>query len=256
LSSNESQLIPPTKALSWKDFKHELEITGDGSPTLRSERGQGESMHHSGGAFSETLQIYGSVLKEAFERVKKVGVLSVGLGLGYNELLVSALDLSHPGSDVRLRSFETDPFLTQHFVDFLNDQLPEGEIKENYEIITDLWAKNFNLQSENIRKNLLYLMNEKKFRLEGDYSKVDQHEKMNVILYDAYSSKTSQELWSEEFLKSSLADWAAEDCILATYACTGPLKRALLANQFQFVKKDGFFGKRNSTQGRRGVFKN
>lgn len=254
MSSNESQLIPPTKALCWKDFKHELEITKDGSPTLRSESGQGESMHHSGGAFSETRQIYGSVLTEAFERVKQVGVLSVGLGLGYNELLVSSLDLKFPGRRVGLQSFETDPFLSQYFLAYLRCELEPGEIKSTYDQINGLWANCFGLETTDIQKNLLRLVREKKFVLNGDFFTARCPEQVNVILYDAYSSKSNQNLWTEDFLQSSINAWASKDCILSTYACTGALKRALLKNQFQFIKKDGFFGKRNSSQGRRGLF--
>jgi len=254
LSSIESQPIPLEKVLWWKDFHHQLETTQDGSPTLRSRSGQGESMHHSGGAFSETEQIYGSIAMEAFQGLKSVGVLSVGLGLGYNELMISALSLCFPKVEVKIRSFETESYLRSFFLNFINGKLPEGEILQTYWKIAQLWAQKFQQKPEELIQRVLQLQKQGRFEVGQDYSLETKTEKMNIILYDAYSSKTSQELWGEDFLKKAIQDWSSEDCILGTYACTGALKRALVHNRFAFYKKEGFFGKRNSTQGRRGQF--
>ncbi|MFZ4405454.1 MAG: hypothetical protein ACOYOK_15255 [Pseudobdellovibrionaceae bacterium] len=56
----------------WQNFT--AEITEDGSPTLRLKQSStakfptGESMHHSGGAATETLYIYGYAIQQVFER--------------------------------------------------------------------------------------------------------------------------------------------------------------------------------------------
>ncbi|MBK7845346.1 MAG: hypothetical protein IPJ71_17000 [Bdellovibrionales bacterium] len=74
----------------------QIEITQDGSPTLRlrDSSGLGESMHNLKGAFSETLYIYLPTLQRAFEwQEPETRLLSVGLGLGYNELSPQPLHL-------------------------------------------------------------------------------------------------------------------------------------------------------------------
>ena len=79
----------------WRDIGFEIEITGDGSPSLRllesvdPAKDKGESMHHSGGACAETLLIYGQPIALTLQKVEKAHFLIVGLGLGYIELTIA-----------------------------------------------------------------------------------------------------------------------------------------------------------------------
>lgn len=72
--------------------------------------------------------------------------------------------------------------------------------------------------------------------------------KFNVIFYDAFSSNTQSELWSEEFLNKFIIQFSDPNfCIFSTYAKVGSLNRSLKNNQFQFIAKKGFANKREST---------
>ena len=90
----------------------EIEVTADGSPTLRLQ-GQ-EPMHSLQGALSETLYIYGPVIELALEQPEP-RLLSVGLGLGYNELLTMALSL-RAEKTFSLVSLESEEWLRDEFV--------------------------------------------------------------------------------------------------------------------------------------------
>ena len=66
--------------------------TADGSPSLSIEDSSGyvEKMHHAAGAMSESIYIYGEAVQKVLDRRWPLRVLSVGLGLGYNELITAA----------------------------------------------------------------------------------------------------------------------------------------------------------------------
>ena len=101
----------------WSHQDYEFVSTGDGSPTLKwlkgtkGYHGEPETMHHMGGAYSETQGIYGEILREIFPHGKG-SVVSVGLGLGYIEMLVAVEAIKHNLSPkiVRTLSFESEPF--------------------------------------------------------------------------------------------------------------------------------------------------
>ena len=88
------------------------------------------------------------------------------------------------------------------------------------------------------------------FRMALDQNSLPR-EKYDCVLYDAFSSKSTPELWSEDFL-SSFLDGLGEDCVFTTYASTGALKRALKKIDFQIVPRKGFLGRRESTLAVRG----
>lgn len=69
----------------------------------------------------------------------------------------------------------------------------------------------------------------------------------NAILFDAFSGKSTPELWTEDFLRRILSYFSAPFCVFSTYACTGVLKRILADSQFAVEKRPGFQGKRHST---------
>ena len=80
---------------SWQDIGFEVEITRDGSPSLHliatvdPTKPFGETMHHSGGAITETNLIYGIPIAEIFVKMNSPQFLIVGLGLGYIEMIIA-----------------------------------------------------------------------------------------------------------------------------------------------------------------------
>lgn len=227
-----------------------IEITADGSPTLRlhlENGGDGESMHHSGGAAAETEYIYKSVIEAAVQRLPDIKLAIVGLGLGYIEISWAIACLKQKSNlQSRFISFETEDVLKNKFLAWLGNEDPAiyDEVchalgaSENIEQIKEL-IKN-NPEPDPFKGNLV--------------SNYDKNNSYNVICFDAFSKKTSEDLWTEEFLTQFLARAAHPDCIFTTYACTGTLKRALKYNGFQLIDRFRFKSSRESTLAVRGVF--
>ncbi|KHD88769.1 MAG: hypothetical protein OM95_06455 [Bdellovibrio sp. ArHS] len=245
---------------AWSDIGFEIEITGDLSPSLRllasldPSKDRGESMHHSGGACTETLLIYGEPIKEVLHNVEKPHFLIVGLGLGYIETVIAreALLQNKAPSDIGLiTSYESVPELRKFFFKWLHDknEVLHAEVTATYEQMLASVLKGTTLTPEAVK---LFLRQHfaKEEDIFGSLSKeVRLVAKYHCILYDAFSSKTSPYLWEEGFLNAFLEQGAAKSCILSTYACKGALKRALKNQGFQVIVREGFQGKRNSTLG-------
>lgn len=234
----------------WLPHGYEIVLTEDGSPSLRWLASETqETMHHRGGAYSETQLIYGNVVRETFAKPNQpaeLAFLSVGLGLGYNEILVAveALKTGYVAKTF-LRSYEKDKFLVQQFLNWLESgvQQPTQQV---YEQILGF----FSMDRVKVADVLLGWLNNQQWQILGSLERdFVKDQRFHCILYDAFSSKTSPFLWQEDFLQELLNDLAHEQCLISTYACTGPLKRALRATGFQVVLRDGFASKRNSTLG-------
>jgi len=239
----------------WKKHHFEKVLTEDQSPTLRWLASDNqETMHHRGGAYSETQQIYGEPLREILAAGGR-SAISVGLGLGYNELLVAVEALRHQIAppDFFLLSYESEDILKEEFQLWLSDQA-------HSEIYDEVWSyfsreTNSPLKKE-VQNWLVEALKHKTWILESALAPEFQvTRKFECILYDAFSSKTSPHLWQEEFLEKFWREAGAENCLVTTYACTGALKRSLKAAGFELILPPGFQSKRNRTMGRRGSFK-
>ncbi len=248
----------------WCSFGFSVENTLDGSPTLRLmpqlqfQNERRESMHHSGGAFSESLYIYGQIIDEAMKKLRldsvPVRTLSLGLGLGYNELLTAAFALKHQQeSTFELDSYEIVPGLVQSFLSFCRGESLSSEISATYRQLLTHYENHFQIEGQKLLQVLVAALDQGRWQIKEDFissSKTPCH----VLLYDAFSGKTDDRLWTEEFLAENLQTCSCENALFATYACRASLKKSLTAAGYEVVVRDGFLGKRNSTQGRRGCF--
>jgi tRNA U34 5-methylaminomethyl-2-thiouridine-forming methyltransferase MnmC len=220
--------------------------TADGSPTL-SLGEQGEWMHHRHGAFAETLYVYG----EAVNRVlpsPQPSFVSVGLGLGYVEMLLAARAVqSHTEETFCVRSFEADPVLRKNFQSGLQGHAP-ADFAAAYSSIANRFAKAFEIPPERIFDCLRMWGQSGRWVLEDAlHPETLWARRYEAILYDAYSSDTHAPLWTAAFLSSLLSAAAAPRCVFATYAATGELKRTLARHQFRQESRPGFSGKRECT---------
>jgi tRNA U34 5-methylaminomethyl-2-thiouridine-forming methyltransferase MnmC len=232
---------------AWEEKKFEVIWTEDGSPSLKPLDGF-EMMHHRGGAYAETQLIYGEPVREVLAQGGD-SFLSIGLGLGYNELVIASEALKSKRATINLRSFETEPVLKKELLEFVQSGSPQNPRQEIYlEIIQRLSG------GSEIPRFLNELYVSGSWTLDGalDLSTTFPMQAQG-ILFDAFSAKTSPGLWTEDFLVNFLGGAAADYCLFSTYACTGPLKRALKASGFEVVLRSGFHGKRNSTLGRKGI---
>ncbi len=242
---------------NWEDFGFKVELTADQSPTLRllqssSELHQdGESMHHSGGAWSETELIYGRAIECIYQQMQekavKIQFVVVGLGLGYIELLIAQLaeKYCYPLERIQIDSFESVSKLKNYFISWVqNENLPD-DVSDIYNEVAKFVGKKSKINLQSIfRSGQLQihssLNQESMVQLQSNIS-------FSGLMYDAFSSKTNPELWDEDFLKSLLALHHSEFAVVATYASKGTLKRALKYHNFESNEERGFQGKRNST---------
>tara|TARA_Y100001935_G_scaffold253192_1_gene258752 strand:+ start:4639 stop:5391 length:753 start_codon:yes stop_codon:yes gene_type:complete len=244
----------------------EVYWTADGSPSLtfekilqgpekNSQEGYVEKMHHSQGAWSETKYIYQTALERALSQApKELRVLSLGLGLGYNEVMSAGLELSQPQTQMEIFSFESLPELQKNFLDYLGKGSSEL-FSECYEWIFENLSAEFDLRSDELRKHCLQKYESGKLHLLNAFPEsLPKNQTYEVILYDAFSNKMNPELWTEDFLQGTLSEIASSDCILTTYAATGALKRSLKSLGFSKLERPGFAGKRDSSFYVRGVF--
>ena len=225
-------------------------ITADGSPSLSvaDPTGYVEKMHHAGGALAESLYIYGAALKATLERRWPLRVLSLGLGLGYNEVICSAFAVksSIEPKDAALFSFETEPVLSDGFVSWLKGE--ESAFQSLYEEILNRTSQALEVPSASLKDWLCLARAAGTWRIRGAFpDDLSETSRMTCVLYDAYSNKMNSELWDEEFLVRTIGQLADTGCVFATYAATGSLNRALRRLEFQKMKKHGFAGKREST---------
>lgn len=250
---------------TWKDIGFEIEITADGSPSLRllqsadPAREKGESMHHSGGANAETQIIYSKPILEVLKNTKNPSFLVVGLGLGYIELCIAkeSLELGKMPQDIeRITSYESVPELKEFFISWLHGQSElHPEVQGTYDLLANFIIQGTNFSAEDLKSFL-----KSHFKVANDIQGALLEDaifayRYNGIMYDAFSSKTTPHLWEEGFIRRLLLEASQDNSLFSTYACRASLKRALAENEYQVIVREGFQGKRNSTLGLRGSFK-
>ncbi len=232
---------------------YEVITTADQSPTLRFKSSTAEeSMHSHRGAFNETIYIYGQAL-DFSTQLKNVNILSVGLGLGYNEILSICHALkSNKLSNFYLESYEKDEFLIQQFKLWLNDSA--SVMSPIYNQILLLFAGHFNIDKNTIKNSTLSLLKNNQLFLKKSIGFTTHfHRQFNIVLFDAYCGKTSPELWQTDFLSYIIENMSKTKSCFSTYACKSILNKVLRENGFCIHKKTGFAGKRESTLATKGL---
>lgn len=236
-----------------------VEWTEDGSPSFRPQFSEstGELMHSRKGALSESLEIYAplvqQVAKESSQRgFRQPRILSVGLGMGYNEII--SLAICHKTfSDLQpqILSWEIDSKLRTGFERFFLTAISGlgSEFDKAYTAMVGQIAEQTEVSSSVLRELVVNALSTQRLVLSAALQKpfIEVQCGFHGILYDAFSSKTNPELWSEEFLLDFLKHFCHADfCLFGTYASTGALKRALKTHQFCVQNRQGFGGKRES----------
>lgn len=225
-----------------------IETTEDGSPTAHFSEFEQERMHHSGGAFGETVYIYGPALQYAFSKIEKPRILSLGTGLGYNEILSCAFGLLF-GQDYILDSYEASKDLNSSLKSWVLKESPGAVPFEVYNQILKLTSNVFDISENEIHSYLRKKLQDGSWVLNEAFDLPQAQ--YNAILYDFFSRKAMEKFWTEEYLASFFKDAAQAPCAVATYACTGPLKRGLKSAGFEFIERKGYLWKRTSTFARK-----
>lgn len=226
--------------------------TADGSPSLIHCIAQDleEMMHHSAGALTESVYIYTDALKlhlSQCEGLPALNIMSVGLGLAYNEILSTALAIKLNTAPLKIVSFESVDWLVKNWIHWLQDQ--PSDLHECYQDICFRTAQVMGVDKDQLIATLRDHYQKGLLQTAGPLMahKFPQ-QKFDVIYYDMYSTKMNEEFWSEEYLTELLRVVATKDlCTVSTYAATGKLNRALKSNGFKIFDRPGFAGKRQST---------
>ncbi len=280
--SSEEALLKKTPSLTFNQKYNDFEIewTADGSPTLRckffdqervSEK-KPESMHHSKGALTETEYIYLKPFQEFLSQSTCTAstIAIVGLGLGYidlfflNELLkITSLNVK---KNYHILSFEKNKDLIQKFTEWMY-RSPHVVIKSDiYDSILIQINKNYSSSGADLeRMKKLFQVNQNsniQWQMADELNQNFNLQNLNLqnttpfqfVAYDAFSQMTDHPLWTENFLDFFLSQMCDQNCVFTTYACTGVLKRTLQKNHFKFIRRNGFFGKRDATLAVRGSF--
>lgn len=263
------------KLLSFHGEDFEVIITSDGSPSLRPASSHkiesNEMMHSVHGAAEESLYIYGAPVAEVLkitEPDSSIDIQIVGLGVGYIEMCIAAQLVRAYGNDIpagiHLTSYENSKALLKSFEQWLEQgakTLPC--LKEEIDSIGSL--RNFACQmiAEKTETKPLELKNTLgKFyennRLHLRESLSDKSKQMQrnsnhkVVLFDAYSAKTSPELWTTEVFQPLVQSENSDSALFCTYACNRNIKSLLTSLGFDLKKRDGFAAKRHSTLATKG----
>jgi hypothetical protein len=212
-------------------------------------------MHSLKGAYSETYYIYGAAVRRALEAGFSPTILSMGLGLGYVEIMATAMLLRHAKiNEAEIESFEILPELREYFRAWVVGGPCPADFAAAYDAILARNAREFSVPVYEIREALKSLLAQSRLRLRDALgSDTEFTTSFGTICFDAFSAKSTPDLWTEEFLMGFLKRAAAPECVLSTYACTGTLKRSLRASGFSVKVRDGFSSKRDSTFAARGT---
>lgn len=221
-----------------------------------------EVLEKSGAEEKDKLQMQKNLI-DVFNKLKLTQLnqsiknqhLIVGLGLGYIEFLVTSFylfflrefklnDPQDDGLNISIESYEFVPELRLSFNKYLNNE-PHFS-NEVYDQILGGILKFLNLSFDNKKQVILILKKSLVFKEALENKNVLDVIEYSALYFDAFSKKTSPELWDENLLRSLFSKKKIAACF-STYACTGLLKRTLNQMSFIVFKRKGFKGKRDST---------
>ncbi|MCB0414021.1 MAG: hypothetical protein KDD50_06790 [Bdellovibrionales bacterium] len=230
--------------------KYQTITTEDQSPSLvlTNTLQISEAMHSTRGAFSESIYIYGQAIEAALEKKWPLNVLSLGLGLGYNEILTIAYYLKSQESSLNLLSFESNSELIDSFESWILNKPDKFLLYPAYEQILQLTSDRLSIDAHDIKERLAQGLSSGAIKLSMALDANTSFQlQYNVILFDAFSEKMNADLWNENFLTDFLEKACSPKCIFSTYAAKGALSRSLKKAGFVLEQKPGFKGKRQST---------
>lgn len=219
-------------------MKREIIVTSDGSTSIHLPEWD-ESYHSKHGAIQEAQHVF---IKNGLSLFKgqSVSILEIGFGTGLNAF-ITFLESKKTNQSIEYAGVEGFPVaaeevLQMNYVKQLNADEWESEFKRMHE--TE-WEKPVTIDP-NFRLT-------KRKQLFAEIADVNQ---FDLIYFDAFGYRVQPELWSVEiFIKMFTA--LKSSGILVTYACRGPIKRAMIEAGFQIEKLAGPPGKREMLRGRK-----
>lgn len=229
--------------------------TDDGSLTLRNRFG--ETMHSQKGALGETLYVYGKAIEMTLQLPPPWNFLIVGTGLGYIELALSTIVQKLEIKEnhlIKIVSLESDDHLKDLFLSWVQRKVITENFQRCFDFIESqlsslIFSQYFALLNMNaIREWLHKKFQNGSWQFQGDlFHHLNSTHKYNSILYDPYSSLSLPELWDEKHLHEMLLQFSNSSTVFSSYSAKSSLKRALIKNGYQLIKRKGFGNKRECT---------
>jgi tRNA U34 5-methylaminomethyl-2-thiouridine-forming methyltransferase MnmC len=219
-------------------LKREIIVTSDGSTSIHLPEWE-ESYHSKHGAIQEAQHVF---IKNGLSLFKgqSVSILEIGFGTGLNAF-ITFLEAKKNNQSIDYVGVEgfpvaADEVQQMNYVKQLNADEYELEFKRMHEADWEIPVTidaNFRLTK---RKQM--------------FTEIADVNQFDLIYFDAFGYRVQPELWSVEiFTKMYTA--LKSGGILVTYACRGPIKRAMIEAGFQIEKLAGPPGKREMLRGKK-----
>ncbi|AJA70794.1 tRNA (5-methylaminomethyl-2-thiouridine)(34)-methyltransferase MnmD [Myroides odoratimimus] len=221
-------------------MKRKIVTTSDGSTSIEIEE-WGETYHSIHGAIQEARHVY---IERGFDRIEKttVKVLEMGFGTGLNAFL-TLVEARRKGKIVEYHSIEAFPVTEQESValdfsalydrdgdDILFKQMHQCTWDVSHEVTAEFTLHKIHSTFEEAVVNQSYF---------------------DVIYFDVFGYQFQPDLWSVEIFQK-VYDALGDTGVIATYACRGPIKRAMKEVGFKIEKVPGPPGKREMLVGYKG----
>ena len=213
-------------------------MTSDGSTSIHLTEWD-ESYHSKHGAIQEAQHVFIENGLSIFKG-QSVSVLEIGFGTGLNAF-ITFLESKKTNQSIEYVGVEGFPVaaeevLQMNYVKRLNADEYEMEFKYMHKAE---WEN-----TVTINPNFRLTKRKQMFAAIADVNQFD------LIYFDAFGYRVQPELWSVEIFTIMYAALKSGG-ILVTYACRGPIKRALIEVGFQIEKLAGPPGKREMLRGRK-----
>lgn len=242
-----------TYQLDSKKLSCSFQETADRSPSLilHYNNSQSELMHSRQGAFSETIYVYEPVINFVTTNKLQPVFMSIGLGIGYIEILIIAYLIKKESELLKdknffIYSFESESLLISFFRNFFtNKALPE-EFVACYLKIINLTSNYLNIEKENLFIEIKKAILNNKIVFCSKFNKETVIDiPVSGIFFDAFSAESSPDLWEKDIIKNIISKSNCNNkAVFATYASRSLLKNILKENNFILRKRKGFSGKR------------
>lgn len=215
-------------------LKHEIRLTGDGSPTLYVPS-LDEHYHSHFGAVTESKHIFINAGLAGISS-NHISILEAGFGTGLNALLTALYAAEHQ-VNVHYTALEKFPLGRRVTEQLGYGKFAGGNGPEIYSAIHDApWGETVPITDE-------FMLN----KIVCDLTTDDLRGKYDIIYFDAFGPDKQPDMWTEEVL-GRVAAVTHPGSVFVTYSAKGTLKRILKTLGFDVTLLPGPPGKRVMTR--------
>lgn len=212
-------------------MKREIIITDDGSTTIRIPDWD-ENYHSTHGAIQEAQHVFIKNGLRLFDAQSTISILEIGFGTGLNAFITYLETLQKEKVDyvgIEAYPISEEEVRQMNYVSELH--------AEDHQFIFQALHQSTWEEEQAIASNFVLTKRKQFFQDIADSNRYD------LIYFDAFGYPLQPELWSEVIFKKML-EALLPGGILVTYACRGPIKKAMLSAGFSIEKLPGAPGKR------------